>query len=266
MRIDNDFAYIINMFDPSEYPKAVTDALAIEAEAEAVLARVGSGEPVDLTALQTPKDVAKVHAAAVTQTIGRDVSLEVARKILDITHGMVGDAWFNATPAIGQVLAARFDAAAATLVAEMTAFGNTRHLALAAAREHWNPSTAALREALVTLNALRQARGTLALLDGIEVDKTYSIPFENDSRTLWFPSTMAHTTFRRAKNGESSDDYYIFAATTPGVLIKWQTKRQQQEQPSPAMVTKSKAETAAQYAAQAALVAAQKAARHPARR
>lgn len=258
MKIDNDFAYIINMFNPSEYPKAVTDALAIEAEAEALLARAESGEPADLTALRTPKDVAKVHAAAVTQTIGREVSLDVARKILEVARGMVGDAWFSAVPAIGQVLAARFDAAAAILVAEMTAYGNTRHLAITGAREHWNPSTAALRDALATLNALRKARATIAFLEVIEVDKTCTIAFEEDSRTLWFPTSLTHTTFHSAKAGESADDYYIFAATTPGVRIEWQTKRQQQEQPAPARIAKDRAEMAAQFAARDALVSARR--------
>ena len=96
------------------------------------------------------------------------------------------------------------------------------------------------------LNALHTVRDLIAAINGIQ--RIYSNEYEHDSRTLSFESAQAHALLRQRLHGKSTDDYYLIAATTPGVAIGWQTSTQQLEQPAPASVTERDAGLAAAVA------------------
>jgi len=239
--MNNDLTRIIGLsgIDPKDYPPAVVDAQAFQAEALALVDKLKAIPPVDLESAATPKDVTKVHAAAVAYEREHEIALRHAETLALIAARRVDDAWRASLSGVAVTLGQKFDTAADNLHAALAPYP-TLPAATTAAGEHWNPATADLREALATLNALHECRNILAriwVVQGFTVSSTY----ESDSRTLWFENLAAQARFHARSANKSRDDFYLIAAFTAGVRIEWQTPSQQQEQPAAVAVAKSSA-------------------------
>jgi len=217
---------------PDDYPEPVRQALAFQSAADALAARVAAEAPVDLTAATTAT-IGKVHAAAVAHERDHAAAERCAAKLVTIAAGRVEAAWSAAVPAIAARCGAEFDQAAAQLTDALAALDPHVDPAVAVA-EHWNPERAALRDALAILDRLRQVRDAVAY-QAVEREVVSNV-YARDSRTLVFDDAAAHQRFQRKLPADDRGVYYLVAAATPGVEIRWQTAPQQAEQTWPASI------------------------------
>lgn len=238
--MNTDLTQIAAHIPADQRPKLVTEALALQEAADALLETTLNATPVDLTSAQTPKDVPAVHAAALAFERDHEASVEIARRLAKIAAERVDSAWFNSSVEIDARLAKEFDVAADALLAALATLPEGAAPATFAG-EHWNLAARPLRDALATLNHLHHLRDAAAATWGIGQDM-FSVPYELDSRTLYFDSAKAHQAFRVAANRAGRDGYYLAAAATPGVRIVWQTSAQQAEQPLVARTAAHRAE------------------------
>ena len=79
---------IIAAIDPSDYPPVLRDALAFQAATAALVTATADEKAVNLSTAITPKDVAKVHLAAVAFDLGHDLRIQHANTLARIAVAM----------------------------------------------------------------------------------------------------------------------------------------------------------------------------------
>jgi hypothetical protein len=227
----------------ADYPKAVKDAQAFKAAADTLAENIAQSQPVNIATATTPAEIPKVHAAAVAHDLEHALKIKHAADLVSIANDRHEAAWRAAVPTFEASFAARFDAAASDLYAEIKALGGNVD-GETVESEPWNEKHNGLRDVFVTLSGLASIRDEYALLHGVN-NSLVSNQYEQTSRTAHLASTAIEQELRYRAGQTQGINYWIIAAQMPGVQIKWQTAEQQNQQPAPQAVIARNAGVAA---------------------
>jgi hypothetical protein len=233
---------IIAQIAEVDYPPVLRDALAFKAATAALVAAATDEKPIDLNTATTPKDVAKVLAAAVAFDLGHDLRIQHANALAKIAVERLESAQQTAASGHEAKFVIEFDAAATRLYELLAKLGGVDPEVADSGGWPFNPQWADLRAVLADLERLgilrddyvyRSGGGQLAFTP-------CSIPYERHSRTAYLADAAASYYLEKRTKGYDthSAGYWLMAAAAPGVRICWQSATQQNAQPAPALITR----------------------------
>ena len=236
---------IIAALPESDYPPLLLEALAFQTAADAQVAAANDEQPVSLSTAVTPKDVAKVVAAAVTFDLGHDLRIRHANTLARIATERTGMAQQRTATLAESSFAEKFNDAAKVLTDLIAKRGKVDPAVVDHGGWPFDPQYAELREALADVARLSDLRDDFAFLGGggqltnVPVSNVY----EKHSRTKVLADVDTSQALEQvaAKYGWNSAGYWIAAAQLVGVTIRWQTGTQQHEQPAPAAIARERA-------------------------
>ena len=253
---------IIAAIPESDYPRPLRDALAFKAATTALVATTADEKPVSLSTAITPKDVAKVHLAAVAFDLGHDLRIQHANTLARLAVERLEAAQQTAASGAEARFVIEFDAAAGRLYEVLAKLGGVDPEAVDAGGWSFDPQYAELREVLADVARLGNLRDDYVFRSGggqITFTPVSSV-YERHSRTaiLADSNAAAYIERRTASFGGrgAGARYWLTCVAAPGVRLCWQTSAAQASQPAPAAIAKSRADMADQVAAREAAFAA----------
>jgi hypothetical protein len=246
---------IIDNLSESDYPPELRDALVFQAAAEALVSAANDEKPVSLSTAITPKDVAKVVAAAVAFDLGHDLRIRHANTLARIAVERTGYAEQRAATLAEPWFAEQFNAAAKVLLDVIGKHGGVDPAAVEHGGWPFDPAWAGVRAALADVEKFSNLRDDFVFMSGggSVVNPPVSNVYEKHSRCAILPDVNAAQLLEQAsgKHGWHGAQYWLITAQTPGVRLAWQTSSQQHAQPVPALIARERAAMQATFEARA---------------
>lgn len=244
---------IISAIPEADYPPLLLDALAFEAATAALVTAANDEKPVDLNTATTPKNLGKVLDAAVLFEVGHDARIRHTNTLAKLATERTNAAEQRTATLAEPAFAEQFDTAAKVLLDVIGKHGEVDP----AVTEHggwpFDPKYAELREALADVTRLGNHRTDFVYRSG--GGQLANVPlsnvYERHSRTAILADNSAAQLLEQAAGRYRWLDagYWLVAAQTPGVVVRWQDADQQHAQPAPAAIARNRAAMANQMKA-----------------
>jgi hypothetical protein len=226
-------------------PETVTEALAFQSAATALLESVKAQSAPDLNAA-TVKTITKAHGEAVEFDTAHDAKIKHAEVLMTIAEARLSTAWGPALSNMEPAIAAEFDRVAAEFATELETLGDVDAEAVAA--DHYNPRYTTVRALADRLSALKDVRDAYANRSARTTLGAEA--FERMSRVLILQSLGLAINPPRgmSPNARIGLPYWAAAVRHPDIEIAWQSTSQQESQPAVAPFVRQRAQVAAMQA------------------
>lgn len=240
---------IVNAMPDDAHPKDLKEAHAFESAIAEMLTTAQVVEPLNPAAITTASEAKKAIDAAVAHDVGNESRVRHIKTLLPVAAARVEAAQQASAGAYIETFRKDFDTAAGRLYALIEKRGPIDPETVEVGKWNFDPALSDMRETLADLTRLGAVRDAYVYRGGSNnvAEPPMSIPYERNSRVAVFDDYAASQRFEDKAGGihRHGARWFVIAAQTPGVRLRWQELTEQRAQPAPAHVARERAALAA---------------------